>query len=61
MKQTSEAAFETAIEAVLLGKGYSRVDANGFDRERAIPPDEVPGFIHATQGTVWEKPEAMRA
>jgi hypothetical protein len=53
MKQTSDEAFEIAIEAVLLG--------TGFDRERAIPPDEAPGFIHATQGTVWEKPEAMRA
>ena len=48
MKRTSEAAFETAIEAVLLGEGCTRVDAKGFDRERAIPPDEVPGFIHAT-------------
>ena len=39
MKQTSEAAFEIAIEAVLLGQGYTRVDAKGFDRERAIFPE----------------------
>ena len=36
MKQTSEAAFETAIEAVLLDQGYSRVDGKGFDRERVF-------------------------
>lgn len=35
MKRVSEAAFETAIESVLLADGYARVDAKGFDRERA--------------------------
>jgi hypothetical protein len=55
MKQTSEAAFETAIEAVLLDQGYSRVDGKGFDRERAIFPDEALAFIQATQAKVWGK------
>ena len=32
MKRTSEAAFETVIEAVLLGEGYTRVDDKRFDR-----------------------------
>lgn len=59
MKRTSEAAFETAIEAVLLGEGYTRVDAKGFDRERAVFPDEALTFIRATQGKVWEKLEAL--
>ena len=59
MKQTSEAAFEAAIEAVLLANGYSRVDGKGFDRERAIFPDEALDFIRATQGKVWEKLEAL--
>jgi type I restriction enzyme R subunit len=59
MKRTSEAAFETAIEAVLLADGYSRVDAEGYDRERAIFPAEALDFIRATQGKVWEKLEAM--
>lgn len=59
MKQTSEAAFETAIEAVLLGAGYTRVGGNGFDRERAIFADEALALIRATQGKVWEKLEAM--
>ncbi|MEY6433576.1 type I restriction endonuclease [Thioalkalicoccus limnaeus] len=59
MKSTSEAAFETAIETILLGDGYTRVDAKGFDRERAIFPDEALAFIRATQGKVWEKLEAL--
>ena len=59
MKQTSEAAFEAAIEAVLLANGYSTVDGKGFDRERAIFPDEALDFIRATQGKVWEKLEAL--
>ncbi len=59
MKRTSEAAFETAIEAVLLADGYTRVEAKGFDRERAIFPDEALAFIRATRGKVWEKLEAL--
>ncbi|MCP5199067.1 MAG: type I restriction endonuclease subunit R [Gammaproteobacteria bacterium] len=59
MKRTSEAAFEAAIEAALLGDGYARVDAMGFDRERAIFPDEALAFIRSTQGKVWEKLEAL--
>ena len=47
-KRTSEAAFETAIESVLLAGGYARVAAQGFDRERALFPDEALAFIRAT-------------
>lgn len=59
MKRTSEAAFETAIEAVLLEDGFSRVAPNDFDRERAIFPAEVLAFIKATQDRVWQKLEAL--
>ncbi|MCC8988745.1 MAG: DEAD/DEAH box helicase family protein [Candidatus Contendobacter sp.] len=59
LKPTSEAAFETAIEAVLLANGYSTVDGKGFDRERAIFPTEALDFIRATQGKVWGKLEAL--
>lgn len=59
MKRTSEAAFETAIESVLLDGGYERIADKGFDRERAIFPEEALAFIHATQGKVWEKLEAL--
>jgi type I restriction enzyme R subunit len=60
-KRTSEAAFETAIESVLLGDGYKWVDGKGFERERAIFPDKVLDFIRTTQGKVREKLEAMAA
>lgn len=59
MKRTSEAAFETAIESVLLGDGYMRINAKAFDRERAIFPGEVLAFVQATQTNVWEKLEAL--
>jgi type I restriction enzyme, R subunit len=59
MKRTSEAAFETAIETVLLADGYTRVESQGFDRERAIFSDEALAFIRATQGKVWEKLHAL--
>lgn len=59
MKQTSEAAFETAIEAVLLADGFSKLPSVGFDRERAIFPGEVLAFIRETQGKTWEKLEAL--
>jgi type I restriction enzyme, R subunit len=45
----SEAAFETVIEGHLLANGYVTVNRDGFDRERAIFPETVLTFIHATQ------------
>ena len=60
-KATSEAAFETAIEAVLLADGYTRVDGQGFDRERALFPDEALACLQDTQPKVPDNPEAMRA
>jgi len=59
MKQTSEAAFETAIEAVLLDDGYSKLSSGAFDTERAIFPDEALTFIRETQRKTWEKLEEL--
>jgi type I restriction enzyme R subunit len=59
MKTTSEAAFETAIESVLLGAGYTRLDGKGLERERAIFPDESLAIIQETQAKVWGKLEAL--
>lgn len=58
-KRTSETAFETAIEAQLLGDGYQPVDGKGFDRERAIFPEEALAFIRTTQPQLWSKLEAL--
>jgi type I restriction enzyme R subunit len=59
MKQTSEAAFETAIESVLLADGYHTLPSAAFDRERAIFPDEVLEFIRTTQAKQWEKLQSL--
>ena len=59
MIQTSEAAFETVIEAHLLSNGYVSVAAGGFDRERAIFPDAVLAFICETQPKEWARLEAL--
>jgi type I restriction enzyme R subunit len=59
MNRTSEAAFETVIEAHLLENGYARVAGEGFDRERGIFPDTVLAFIRKTQPNEWTKLEAL--
>ena len=59
MKRTSEAAFETVIEAHLLAKGYVPVPRDGFDRERAIFPATALEFIRKTQSKEWAKLEAL--
>lgn len=50
MKPTSEAAFETVIEAVLLANGYSRVEGKKFvgprkERRAALITAAVTGQI----------------
>ncbi|HIO30266.1 type I restriction endonuclease subunit R [Marinobacter salarius] len=59
MKQTSEAAFESSIEAVLVSGGYSKLASKAFDTERAIFPEESLMFIRQTQPKTWEKLEAI--
>ena len=59
MSRTNEAAFETVIEAHLLGYGYTRIASEGFDRERAIFPETVLAFIHETQPKEWTKLEEL--
>src|SRR5688572_19830891 len=55
----SEGAFETVIEAHLLANGYKALSADGFDRERAIFPETLLGFIRETQSKEWAKLEAL--
>jgi len=59
MKRTSEAAFETAIEEVLLTQGYEKHDSESFDRERAIFPAVALDFIRTTQARTWKKLTAL--
>ena len=58
-RRVQEVAFESVIEAYLLSHGYIPVSRDGFDRERAIFPDEVLSFIRTTQPTEWAKLEAL--
>ena len=60
MRETlKEQAFEAVIESHLLANGYSMVDRDGFDRERAIFPEIVLSFIRETQPDEWKKLEAL--
>ncbi len=59
MKTTSEAAFETAIEAVLLADGYHIIPPTVLDRDRAIFPEVALEFIRATQEKNWDKLQAL--
>ncbi len=59
MKRTSEAAFETAIEDVLLAQGYEKHDSKSFDRDRAIFPEVALDFIRTTQTKTWDKLEVL--
>jgi len=58
-KHTSETAFETAIEAVLLADGYQSLVSESFDRERAVFPLVALEFIRETQPSSWSKLEAL--
>ena len=59
MNRTGEAAFETTIEAHLLGNGYVSVPGRGFDRERAVFPEVALGFIRETQPEAWSRLETL--
>jgi type I restriction enzyme R subunit len=52
----TERAFEDAIEhALITGGGWSRGDAQAFDRERALFPEEFFAFVQATQPELWDE------
>jgi type I restriction enzyme, R subunit len=59
MKRTSEAAFENAIEDVLLTSGFQRHTSKEFDRENAIFPAVALKFIQTTQPKIWDKLELL--
>ena len=57
MTRTTEAAFESVIEAHLLANGYIAVPNSGFDRDRGIFPEAALSFIRETQPNEWAKLE----
>jgi type I restriction enzyme R subunit len=57
MKQTTEKAFESYVEQMLLSKGWQQGEVSDWDQERALFPQLVTEFIAVTQPVLWE---AMR-
>lgn len=57
----SERHSETVIERHLLASGYIPLSRDGFDRERAIFPDEVLACIRETQPAEWAAPASVHA
>lgn len=53
MKQTTETAFESYVEEILLAKGWQQGTVSGWDQERALFPQEIIDFIAATQPELW--------
>ncbi|TNE82541.1 MAG: type I restriction endonuclease subunit R, partial [Gammaproteobacteria bacterium] len=54
MSQTTEKAFESYVEQMLLAKGWQQGDLSGWDKERALFPQAITDFIAATQPQLWE-------
>jgi type I restriction enzyme R subunit len=49
----TEATFESAIEDVLLARGWIRGNAADYDRARALDPTHLVAFIKETQPELW--------
>ncbi len=54
MKQTTEKAFESYVEQMLLAKGWTQGTVSGRAQERVLFPQEIIDFIAATQPELWE-------
>lgn len=49
MKQTTEKAFESYVEQMLLAKGWQAGSVKDWDKEKALFPIQITDFIAATQ------------
>ncbi|MCQ8105444.1 type I restriction endonuclease [Methylomonas sp. SURF-2] len=54
MSQTSEKAFESYIEQMLLAKGWQAGSVKEWDKELALFPAQILNFIAATQKPLWD-------
>lgn len=60
--QTTERAFETYVEEILLTKGGWKSGSNGeWDKERALFPAQVFAFIADTQPKLWAEMQTLHA
>ena len=53
--QTTERAFESAVETTLINNGWQKTDASEWDVDNAIFPQQAIDFIKATQADEWAK------
>jgi type I restriction enzyme, R subunit len=60
--QTTERAFETYVEEILLTRGGWKSGSNAeWDKERALFPAQVFAFIQDTQPKLWAEMRALHA
>ena len=60
MSQTTEHAFESYVEEILLTKcGWTRGERDDWDKEFALFPRQVCAFIEATQPKLWTQMRAL--
>ena len=59
MSQTSEKAFENYIQEAMAAGGWSVGDKTLWDKEAAIFPEYVLGFIKKTQPQLWTQMEQL--
>ena len=61
-KQTTERAFESYVEEILLTRGGWKSGSNAeWDKERALFPAQVFAFIQETQEKLWGEMRALHA
>ena len=60
MSQTTERAFETYVEEILLTKGGWKSGSNAeWDKERALFPALVFAFLQETQAKIWDEMRSL--
>lgn len=60
MPQTTEHAFESYVETILLDRaGWNRGSPSDWDCERALFPARIVAFLQATQAEPWARMRAL--
>ena len=59
MKRTTEKAFESYVEAMLLAKGWQQGSTSGWNQDNALFPKLITDFISATQPKLWEQMQSQ--
>ena len=54
MRQTTEKAFESYVEQMLLAQGWRQGSVSEWDKERALFPVQVTAFLAETQPKLWQ-------